>query len=114
MHLGICLNERYKPIARVVHYPADTYFASCFAMLVIVLEDNDRLCPTRSSVFNIAGVEVTVGAIVSANGTNTLLFFQQLNPIAFPLGRGHSNPFLSSPRSQLTSTPKTEASALSS
>ena len=107
MHLGICLNERYKPIARVVHYPTDADFASCFAMLVIVLEDNDRLCPTRTSVFNIASVKVTVVAIVSAKGTNALLFLQQLNPIAFPLGGGHSNPFLSSPRSQLTSTPKT-------
>ena len=107
MHLGICLYERYKFIARVVHYSTDTDFASCFAMLVIVLEDNDRLCSTRPRVFNIASVIVTVVAIVSANRTNALLFLQQLNPIAFSLGSGHCKPFLSSPRSQLTSTPKT-------
>ena len=74
MRLGICFNERYKPIARVMYYATDADFASCFAMLVIVLQDNDRLCPARASVFNIASVKVTVVAVVSANRADALLF----------------------------------------
>lgn len=104
MSLGICFDERYKPVARVMHHPTDADFASCFAMLVIVLQDNDRLRPTRASVFNIASVKVAVAAIVSANRADALLVLQQLDPIVFPLGSGHSNLFLSLPRSQLTST----------
>jgi hypothetical protein len=114
MGLGICLDERYKPVARVMHYPTDTDFASCIAMFVIVLEDNNRLRPTRASVINIPSVKVTVVAIVPANRADALLLLQQLDPVAFPLGGGHSNLFLSSPRSQLTSTLKAWARALSS
>jgi hypothetical protein len=43
-------------------------------MLMIVLQDTDRLFPTFAGVFNIAGVKVTVIAIVSANWTDALLF----------------------------------------
>lgn len=74
MGLGICFNERYEPIACMMHNSTDTDLASLFAMPVIVLQDNDWLCLTFASMFNIASVKVTVIAIVSANRTDTLLF----------------------------------------
>ncbi len=74
MSLGICFDERYEPITCMVHNSTDTDLASVFAMPVIVLQDNDRLLLTRARVFNIAGVEVTVIAIVSADWADAVLF----------------------------------------
>jgi hypothetical protein len=74
MGLGICFNERYESITCHMYYSTDTNFTSCFAMLMIVLQNIDRLSFTLAGVFNISGVKVTVIAIVSANWTDTLLF----------------------------------------
>jgi hypothetical protein len=73
MGLGICFDERYEPITCMMHNCADTDLASLFAMPVIVLQDNDRLPPTRAGVFNIAGVEVTVIAIIPTDWADALL-----------------------------------------
>jgi hypothetical protein len=57
-----------------MYYSTDTNFTSCFAMLMIVLQDIDRLFLALAGVFNISSVKVTVIAIVSANWANTFLF----------------------------------------
>jgi len=74
MRLGICFDERYEPITCMMHNSADTDLASLFAMPVIVLQDNDRLRLTRAGVFDIAGVEVTVIAVIPADWTDAVLF----------------------------------------
>jgi hypothetical protein len=79
MGLGICFDERYEPVTRVMHYTPDTNLTSHFAMRVIVLKDNDRLFPTLTGVVHIARVKVTIVAIVSADWTDAILFRQQLN-----------------------------------
>src|SRR6266496_1574690 len=112
MGLGICFDEGYEPITCMMHYSADTGFTPCLAMLMIVLQNDDWLPLTLTGVLNIASVKVAVVAIVPANWTDALLFVQQFGSVVPPLVRGHEIPFLSSPRSQLTSTPSTSARAL--
>ena len=57
-----------------MHYSTDATFTSCFAMLMIVLQNIDYLPLTLACVFNTPSVKVTVTAIVSANWTDALLF----------------------------------------
>lgn len=114
MGLGICLDERYEPVACMVHNSADALLTPIFAMPVIVLQDDDRLSLALAGMFDIASVKVTVAAVIPANWADAFLFGQQLSSIAFPLVSGHTVPLLSPPRSQLTSTSSTSARALSS
>lgn len=114
MGMRIRLDESYKPIAGVMDNPPDADLAPVLAMAVVMLQDNNRLSLALAGVFDIAGVEITIVTIVSANGTKAFLFGQQLSPKVFPFARGHKIPLLSAPRSQFTSTPSASASALSS
>ena len=67
MGLGICFDERYEPIARRMYYSTDANFTSYFAMLMIMLQDIDRLFLTLTGVFNISSVKVAIIAVVSAD-----------------------------------------------
>ncbi|MGD0569975.1 MAG: hypothetical protein ABSA78_16360 [Candidatus Sulfotelmatobacter sp.] len=76
MGLGICLDERYEPITRMMYNSPDADLATVFAVSVIVLQDNDRLLLTFAGVFNVASVKVTVIAIVAADWADAVLFSQ--------------------------------------
>jgi hypothetical protein len=74
MSLGVCFDKGYEPITCRMHHSADAGFTSRFAMLMIVLQNIDQLLLTLTGVFDISSVKVTVIAVVSANGANTVLF----------------------------------------
>jgi len=59
----------------MVYYSTNANFTSLLAMLMIVLQNNDRLSLTLPVVFNIASVKIAVIAIVSAHWADTVLFF---------------------------------------
>ncbi len=80
MGLGVRLDECYEPIACMMHNPTDTDFTPVLAMPMIVLQDNDRLCPALACVLNISGVKIAVVAAVSANRTDAFLLGQQPGP----------------------------------
>jgi hypothetical protein len=73
MRLGICFYERYEAITCRMHYSADTANASFFAMLMIVLQNINRLSSALAAVFDISSVKVTVITIVSADWADTPL-----------------------------------------
>jgi hypothetical protein len=56
-----------------MHYSADTANASFFAMLMIVLQNINRLSSALAAVFDISSVKVTVITIVSADWADTPL-----------------------------------------
>jgi hypothetical protein len=76
MGLRIHLDKRYEPITCMMYDSTDAGLAPVFAMRVIVLQDNDWLLLTFARVLNMAGVKVTVIAIVSANWADAVLFGQ--------------------------------------
>lgn len=73
MGLRIRLYEGYEPIARRMYDPANADFAPSLAMGVAVLQHIYRLLPTRARVLYVSRMEVTVGAIVTANRTQPVL-----------------------------------------
>lgn len=80
MGLGICFDERYESITGMMDYSADADLATVSAMLVVMLQDNDRLSLTLAGVLNITGVEVAVIAVVAANWADAFLLGQQPSP----------------------------------
>ena len=114
MRLGIRLDERYEPVTGVMYDTPNAFLASILAMPVIVLEDDYRLFPALTRMFDIASMKVAIVAVEPANWADSILLSQQLYPKGLSFARVHQRPTFSSPRSQLTSTPKTKASALSS
>jgi len=87
--LGIGLNERYEPIARVMYYSTDALLASVLAMPVVVLENDHRLFLTFTRMFNITSVKVALITVISANWADPLLFGQQLSPKTLPFAGVH-------------------------
>ena len=94
MRLGICLEKRYKPITGVVDNATNTDRASCLAVSVVVLQHDDRLCPTGASMLDTASVKIAVAAVVATDRADAFLLAQQLNPKILPLSCGHHFFFL--------------------
>lgn len=74
MRLGIGLNKSDEPITRVMHYSTNALLASVFAMLVIVLKDDNGLLPAITGMFDVASMKVAIVAVIPANRANPLLF----------------------------------------
>jgi len=74
MRLWICLKKGYESVAGVMHNAANAFLAPVFAVVVVMLENDNSLCLTLTGMLDAAGVEVAIVAVKTAYGTNALLF----------------------------------------
>ena len=114
MGLRIRLYEAYEPIARMMYDPTNAYLAPSLAMGVVVIEHIYSLSSALARMIYVSRMEVTVGAVVTANWTEPILELEKLSPKRIALGHRHRTFPAYSPRSQSTSTANTAAKALSS
>ena len=73
MCLGICLDECYESVTRVVHNSTNADFASVLAVLMVVFQHADGLFLAFAGMFHTTSMEVTVIAIVPADRADSIL-----------------------------------------